>query len=967
MGTDAQRFSLVVASQHKGRPHLPQLVAAAKELDAALRDPLRGACAAPLPGGTSLLINKGRTFTRNSVSKAADRAADGDLLILAWIGHGLQTRTRFYVLPKGCDLSLGSKTDPYDLPDHIEKLLTTHPRLSLILLVDACSSGEAVQQAAGTWVGLAGDLRQRFQVLAAANIDDPAYDCAFTRAIAPRLRDGHIGWNAKLMCSDLKRAAEAAELRQQPALFGLDGARHGPDLWVASNAAFRQETGSLPAFSQADLQIMHPALKYFHETPQISAIVTASQKHKIVLVRGGAGHGKTAALGALTRPEVAREVPKDFAQGLRLLRTNEDAGLVARHLAKQLAATTDSFKRAQDDLAAVTPVAQLNGMTDVERYLLSPLRKLRQNKPIRILIDGFDQLTQAASRDIVDLIQQLQQASRNGPDIRIVISARPHSAFPLAAWEISMGDAPDPQLRDYLSRRDIEKQLHDPIITSSNGCWLVASLLADYASTRPTMTPQEIPSGLVEVYDNIVEQSIQGGAAWNHKDSPARLVMTVLAAAGSGAVLPLPLLLDACRRLGFPAADEAELNDRLGPLRRFIVMAPAGAGESATTAYGLFHQSLVDYFTGHLDGGAYSVEVDAGHRALAASLADLAPIERRTPDSTEDPLYDYAERAEANHLWQVRDFSRVVSSLIGRRSSIPAENQRRWQRWNIAFAERFGTDHHDTLTARHHLAAWTGAAGNPEEALKLFTGLAEDLARIEGPKNRRTLAARYGVARWTGAVRGPKPALGLCASLLSDQIRVLGRDDPDTLNTRNAVAAFTSETDRSQQAVELYIDLLADQIRVLGPDSSETLSVRNNLADATAKAGDPLRALELSIDILADRIRLLGADHPHTLLARSNIAQYTHEAGNHERALELYTDLVPDRLRILGTEHPDTLKTRHEIARLTGETGHPCEAVKVYRTLLTDLVHVFGADHPDTREARAELALWRKHCRTSER
>ncbi|WP_128381937.1 tetratricopeptide repeat protein [Streptomyces cavernae] len=922
MAAEHPRFSLVAASQHEGQAHLPFLDEAARDLDAVLRDPLRGACAPALTDGGPLLVNAGKSKTYDAVAGAAERASNGGLLILAWIGHGLASNGNFYVLPHGCALSLGHSHGPYGLTFHIKELLTSHPRLSLILLIDACFSGQGAAEAATSWVDLDNDLRRRFQVLTAANIEDPAYDCAFSRAIAARLRTGHIAWGETLTGTDLKREVERVERRQQPALVTLDGSKARPELWVAHNAALGAKTGSLPAFSPADLAILRPALRFFRPTPPLTAVVAASRAHRYVVVQGPAGSGKTTTIGALTRPEVApNAVPEGFVNALRLLKSNEDAGRVARHLAKQLAGTVDGFRHAQTVFQTSVPRIELDRMTGTERYLLGPLRHLPAGTEVRIILDGFDQLSDVSAEDLRDLLGQVHVLSRGGPDVRLVVSSRPDVTPHPSAYKVSMDKAPESELRAYLSQRKVQQQLHDAVVASSSGGWLVASLLADYVTRVPDLEPKDIPSGLAAVYDGIFDQALEGGAAWDEEESALRAALTVLVAAGPGAVLPLPALLDACQRLGVPSLDEAGLGKCLAPLRRYIMRAAAGQGTSSTMLYGLFHQSLVDYLAGALPTGpgAYGVDVVAGHRALASSLATLAAGDKRTPANAREPLYDYAERAEPDHLWRCGAYKQIIHSLKARLSAVPRENLQRWQRWHQEFTQFLAPDDPNTLTARHEIAYWTGEAGKPDDALKLYSNVLEDRIRVLGPDDPDTLATRHGIARWTGEAGNPDEALKLYTELFADAKRALG-SDPLLFLVRHGLGFWTGEAGKPEEALKLYKDLLNDRIRILGPDDPDTLATRHNLAHWTGETGKPEEALKLYKDLLNDRIRVLGPDHPSTLATRHNLARRTGETGKPEEALKLYKDLLKDRIRVLGPDHPKTLATRRAIAHWTRQT-----------------------------------------------
>ena len=61
-----------------------------------------------------------------------------------------------------------------------------------------------------------------------------------------------------------------------------------------------------------------------------------------------------------------------------------------------------------------------------------------------------------------------------------------------------------------------------------------------------------------------------------------------------------------------------------------------------------------------------------------------------------------------------------------------------------------GPDHPDTLGTRHHIARWTGEAGDVREALRLYRELLPDRQRVQGPDHPETLTTRHSIAHWTG-------------------------------------------------------------------------------------------------------------------------------------------------------------------------------------------------------------------------
>ena len=60
-----------------------------------------------------------------------------------------------------------------------------------------------------------------------------------------------------------------------------------------------------------------------------------------------------------------------------------------------------------------------------------------------------------------------------------------------------------------------------------------------------------------------------------------------------------------------------------------------------------------------------------------------------------------------------------------------------------------GAEHPDTLTTRHHLARWTGEAGDAVTARDQLTVLLPIQQRVIGAQHPDTLTTQASLARWT--------------------------------------------------------------------------------------------------------------------------------------------------------------------------------------------------------------------------
>ncbi|HXM28330.1 MAG TPA: hypothetical protein VN957_20070 [Chthoniobacterales bacterium] len=108
-----------------------------------------------------------------------------------------------------------------------------------------------------------------------------------------------------------------------------------------------------------------------------------------------------------------------------------------------------------------------------------------------------------------------------------------------------------------------------PLATrKAGGSWLVARLLADLASMLPTAAEGTLPGELVEIYDSVLRQA--GATDPKRWQNELRPVLSLVAAAGVGPILPLQLLCAASGRIGGPSRP-SRVWDILVDVRGFVV------------------------------------------------------------------------------------------------------------------------------------------------------------------------------------------------------------------------------------------------------------------------------------------------------------------------------------------------------------------------------------------------------------
>jgi tetratricopeptide (TPR) repeat protein len=267
-----------------------------------------------------------------------------------------------------------------------------------------------------------------------------------------------------------------------------------------------------------------------------------------------------------------------------------------------------------------------------------------------------------------------------------------------------------------------------------------------------------------------------------------------------------------------------------------------------------------------------------------------------------------------------------------------------------------GRAHHDTLTARDHLATAYRAAGRLEEAISLCERTLGDAEQILGPTHPDTLIARNNLARVYRAAGRLEKAIPLYERNLCDSERVLGPTDPETMKSRNHLANAYRTSGRLDEAIPLFEGNFALREQILGPTHRSTLTSRNDLARAYEDAGRLNEAIPLYERNLADRGQAFGKAHPKTLKSRNNLAHAYQAAGRFDQAILLYESTLADREEVLGRTHPETLKSRHNLACAYRASGRLEEAGILHQRTVADAERVLGPDHPDTLTFRNDFA-----------
>jgi hypothetical protein len=659
--------------------------------------------------------------------------------------------------------------DPYELinrrREHVPGMV------GLILVVDACDAAWAKPT-----VDMWGEVgRGLLSAWVAASGDEQAFDACLTRTTVELLEHGLEADRhpqgvlvPELTVAELDAVAGNRCVNQQPSVGGYQN--QNPVLHLGRNRRAEALGDELGLDSATRGLMLRLAEDYIDVA--LAPVLAEVTGHRVVGLVGAAGTGKSTLAAALRNPPPGSGAgPDGYVQAAAFAATTDSLRDLGADLHPQLTCLR-SFAAAAYRYRTQN-LGRWDSLDPWQRQVTGPLALIDQ--PVRILVDGLDQLDRGVNgadirRALADLVEDeglshvsLVVTSRQAPDLPGLVPV------PVPAMD-------EDAATRYLNRREVPPEHHHQLVQLAEGNWLVLKLLTELAGTRVG----GLASDLQGMYSALLTE------VRSRQGEVLDVVVAVLAAAGTGPVLPFDLLGAAVANLTGTPVSRANLHRVLGDPGLYPLLDRSRPGEPEEHL-GLFHRTL----TGHIVRQDTVVIADA-HAALVAAIDELAPAGRHRPrDYRSDPLFAFAFNAGPRHRLEAGQASGLVADLALREDSHPRINLNRWASWLPEISSTLGPDDRDTLAARANLAQWTGEAGEPAAARDLFAELLPDLERVLGPDHPDTLVVRAKLARWTGEAGDPASARDLYVALLPDVERVLGPDHPDTLAVRSDLGHWT--------------------------------------------------------------------------------------------------------------------------------------------------------------------------------
>jgi tetratricopeptide (TPR) repeat protein/class 3 adenylate cyclase len=268
-----------------------------------------------------------------------------------------------------------------------------------------------------------------------------------------------------------------------------------------------------------------------------------------------------------------------------------------------------------------------------------------------------------------------------------------------------------------------------------------------------------------------------------------------------------------------------------------------------------------------------------------------------------------------------------------------------------------GSEHPDTMAARHYVARAAVLQGRYAEAENEYRALLKLREKVLGPENPETLKTRSNLAIVIDQQGKYAEAETEYRAVLKLREKVLGSEHPDTLSARDNLAIVLQEQSKYAEAeVEGRIALKLRE-KVMGPEHPRTLRTRGNLAIALDHEGKYAEAEAENRALLKIVEKVLGPEHPDTSEMRNNLADALVHEGKYAEAEAEYRAVIKLKQKVLGQEHFETMKARNGLANVLVEEGKYADGEAEYRAVLKVRQKILRPEHPDTLLTQGGLAV----------
>ncbi|MEO9239722.1 MAG: ATP-binding protein [Jatrophihabitantaceae bacterium] len=542
----------------------------------------------PIRPDRPVVVNPTIIEFKDAVREAFEIAdAESAQLLIAFIGHGISTRKSDYYLQAIDSPAVPDPDYNFAFGETLRVRLDGSKYLDgLIVLVDACVAGDGVQGVAERAVEVVGEVNGRMEVLTASGTGS-AYAGCFTRTMLRVFQSGLTRSGEELLASDLLAPIREACPSQLPRRLGFDGGGVVADqlqedvgLWLTRNLARPKHalTGR-PAAGLLDQVTRNVTL-----SPQQRSVVADMMDRngqRLRALQGPAGAGKTTVMAFLIRP-TERDTPTvagSLVKAAIFLDATSTPESIATELAAQLHHTVEAFPAAYTAVNTELDAAGDTSTDSIDRQLRLPLQRCRASDTrICILIDGIDQVGQAQTEQVRQALTRLATPNDDTLNhVRLILGARTDYAlttspglehaipFTLAA----------PTWNDLSASTEHST----PDTREIDGGWLAVRL-------NPDLQPG---ADLEQLAIDYLQTQLDRAS----DPDTMHAVVALLAAAGTGPILPFTILHRALGELGHTISAN-RIRDILVNLGPLIQRGNAG---TTTEHVGLAHARILTALT----------------------------------------------------------------------------------------------------------------------------------------------------------------------------------------------------------------------------------------------------------------------------------------------------------------------------------------------------------------------------------
>lgn len=941
----SRRHALVIGSTCDVFPVNPldSVGADTENLFDALTDDARGGCQFE---NSMLLLHPTMTTMAQAIKSAVHRAAqDRASLVLTFLGHAAlagtdHTAKSLYLLPRDGSETPDSDTG-YELGRRLTELLGSSEAYGLdglLVMLDVCHGGVGLLNCAQDAAAVAAESNVRLEMLAAV-FDQVARHGCFTKTLTHAIQTG-----IPALSSDFITTVEAADWvaeqctnAEEPLRFAMARGRRvasDPSLWIAKNpGAFN--TWSLAGTHAGGLAV--ELTRTYQPTDVVSQALTTIEGSFVTFLQGPAGAGKSALVGALSRPNTAPKlIPSAYLAATAfgaLTATIED---LATELHRQLMQQQAFRDASQRYVAGFEYQRELQIQPQLQRLVLGPLTHvcLEETDRMRIAIDSIDLFAPSSRDEILRAVTRCVASRPTEWQVRFLITHRedlPTGQLDPEAGSVVMQLEPPgkTQIRRFLSSRGLQETAV-ALVAENAQSWLDVIVL--YEALDSVETDHLAEAGrLDQLYDIVLGPVIA--------DPEARSLITVLATSVAGPVMPWSVLIGVSSIIGGPT-EPGVVGNIVTEFGRWVARSKPGTPDERL---GICHESLLNWFL-------RQEEIRSG-----LDVARDAVLEHLQA-ATEEAARQYRRDFEAEHLWQRRCYSDAVELVGSQCGSKPVDNIALIRKWVDRAETTLPVDDPAALQLRSELARWTGRSGALGEAITLCEEVIRGRTGTLGADHPSTLRSRLMLTSFLGragdssaALRMSKHAHALCK-------QVFGPDEPISMEAETEVARWTGECGAWEDCLKYHQAVFARREQVLGADHRDTHKSRGNIAHVLGRLGKKADAASAYAALAEDESRLYGPNDPDVLNARLCEVRWRGASGDRGTAVRLAFELIPVNSEVFGPDDPKTLNTWTYFAEHKAGCGHLQEAIQAYNYVIPRLQRVLEPTAPQTLYARVNRA-----------